>query len=47
MRKRTAKPGWRLNGKRVYKVKGKRKSTRKTYSSKTGALSALKRRGKR
>ncbi len=41
------KAGYRLDGKRIYHVKGKRKSTRKTYGSKTAAKRALRRRGKR
>jgi len=41
------KAGYRLNGKRIYKVKGKTKSTRKTYGTKAGAKKALKKRGRR
>ena len=39
--------GWRVDGCRVYSVKGVRKSRRKTYKSKEEALASLKRRGKR
>ena len=41
------KAGWRLNGVRVYRVKGKRRSHKKTYRTKTAALRALKRRGRK
>lgn len=34
---------WRVNGVRVYKVKGVRKSAKKTYKTKTEAFEALKR----
>lgn len=37
-----AKGGWRLNGKRIYPVKGKKKSSRKTYRTKKAAKRALK-----
>lgn len=40
-----SKSGYRLDGKRVYHVKGKKKSDRKTYKTKTSALRALKKRG--
>ena len=36
--------GYRLNGKRIYAVKGKTKSRRRTYKSKEAARKALKRR---
>ncbi|MHA1757961.1 MAG: hypothetical protein ACTSVV_14400 [Promethearchaeota archaeon] len=39
--------GWRINGKRIYQVKGVRKSRKKTYPTKEAAKRALKRRGKR
>jgi len=35
--------GWHINGARVYHVKGKRKSRKKTYHSKAAALRAKKR----
>ncbi len=35
--------GWRLNGTRVYHVKGKRRTRKKTYKSKLTARRALKR----
>jgi len=35
--------GWRLDGRRIYKVKGKRKSKKKTYRSRAGAKKAAKR----
>jgi len=38
---------WRLNGVRIYEVKGKRKSRKKTYKTKDAARAALKKRGKR
>lgn len=39
---------WRLNGVRVYEVKGKRKSKKKTYKTKSEAMNALHRkRGKK
>jgi|GEM_PF-2285472 hypothetical protein len=41
------KAGFRLDGVRVYKVKGKRKSRKKTFGTKKSALASLKRRGKR
>ena len=43
-KKKKYKAGWRINGYRVYYVKGKRKSKKKTYKTKTQALRALKRR---
>jgi len=41
------KAGYRLDGKRIYYVKGKTKSTRKTYGTRAGARRALKKRGRR
>lgn len=39
--------GYRLDGVRIYKVKGKRPSRRKTFKTKKSALLALKRKRKR
>ena len=36
---------WRINGLRVYKVKGKKKSRRKTYKAKSTAKKAVRKRG--
>lgn len=33
-----SRAGWRVNGKRVYYAKGKTKTRKKTYFTKTGAL---------
>lgn len=40
------KSGWRVNGKRIYHVKGKTKSRRKTFSSKASARRYIKRKGR-
>jgi hypothetical protein len=45
--KRKSQAGYRLDGTRVYKVKGATPSKRTTYKTKTTALRALKVRGKR
>jgi hypothetical protein len=42
--KKGSRAGWRMNGTRIYKVKGARKSRRKTYKTKGAAKRALKRR---
>lgn len=42
--KRKSKSGWRINRSGAYKVKGKTKSRRKTYKSKSAALRAHKKR---
>jgi hypothetical protein len=37
---------WRIDGERVYKVKGKRKSRKKSFKSKLSALRSLHKRRK-
>lgn len=43
-RKRKGRAGWRVNGKRIYYVKGKTASTRKTFKSKASARAHARRR---
>ncbi|MFA6336056.1 MAG: hypothetical protein WCX48_11015 [Bacteroidales bacterium] len=45
--KAKAKAGYHLDGVRVYHVKGKKKSRKKTYATKKAAFAALKKRGRR
>jgi len=40
------KAGWRVNGRMIYKVKGKTKSRRKTFKTKARARAYIKRRGR-
>lgn len=40
------KAGWRVNGRHIYKVKGRTKSRRKTFSTKAAARRYIKRRGR-
>lgn len=42
-KRRKGKAGYRVHGSRVYHVKGKKKSGRKTYRTKGAALKSLKR----
>ena len=44
-KKISGKAGWRINGSRIYHVKGKRTSRKKTYASKNIALAARKHKG--
>ena len=41
-KRKSTKAGWRINGERIYHVKGKRKSQRKTYKTKTAAKRGMK-----
>lgn len=45
-KRKHSKAGWRLDGIRVYHVKGIRKSNKKTYRTKLAALRHLRKRRK-
>lgn len=42
-KKHKGKEGWHLDGTRVYKVKGKRSTRKRTYATKEAALKAQRR----